>query len=310
MSIGEKTVKAEADRLRGDDDLDLATLPATMLKQRGVARAAHDPKYLSKREADALMRCVGLSLDDATSLENIVSFAFDDAPEGQEPELAVAMDAAARCLRGKTEDDVDAAFDACRKALGTTATTIETTKLVSYLCQADLELPAPGYGLGGPQDDEGSLRRGLTPRQAHLVVRRCLDLSGDGVVTKDEFSAFAFWPTRSGEGLRRAALRRRSPDGGDLTPGRRLFTALDEDGNGCLGRAELARGRLDRAPVTASGATVIQAWTSTATRDDAQGVLSFWAKVDDLDDRVVPHECLRATAPSARPRRRTTPSLK
>ena len=120
-------------------------------------------KYLSRREADALMRCVGLSLDDAASLENIVSFAFDDAPEGQEPELAVAMDAAARCLRGKTEDDVDAAFDACRKALGTTATTIETTKLVSYLCQADLDLPAPGYGLGGPQDDEGSSRRGLTP---------------------------------------------------------------------------------------------------------------------------------------------------
>ena len=76
------------------------------------------------------------------------------------------------------------------------------------------------------------------------MVRRCLDPSGDGVVTKDEFSAFAFWPTRTVEGLRRAALTAafQLPDDGDLTPGRRLFTALDEDGNGCLGRAELARG--------------------------------------------------------------------
>ena len=179
---------------------------------------------------------------------------------------------------------------------------------MSRPCQADLELPAPGYGLGGPQDDEGSSRRGLTPRQAHLVVRRCLDPSGDGVVTKDEFSAFAFWPTRTVEGLRRAALTAafQLPDDGDLTPGRRLFTALDEDGNGCLGRAELARG------LARLGARYCERrhcyprrWTSTATADDAQGVLNFLGeKVDDLDDRVVPtpKKVARAEAVSRRPR--------
>ena len=78
LSIGEKTVKREADRLRGDDDLDLATLPAAMLKHKGEWRVRRtSTKYLSKREADALTRCVGLSLDDATSLENIVAVAFD-----------------------------------------------------------------------------------------------------------------------------------------------------------------------------------------------------------------------------------------
>ena len=48
--------------------------------------------------------------------------------------------------------------------------------------------------------------------------------------------AFAFWPTRTVEGLRRAALTAafQLPDDGDLTPGRRLFTALDEDGNGVI----------------------------------------------------------------------------
>ena len=70
---------------------------------------------------------------------------------------------------------------------------IETTKPV-YLCQADLDLPAPGYGLGGPQDDEvvePGPHAAAGPFSGTALPRP----SGDGVVTKDEFSAFAFWPT-------------------------------------------------------------------------------------------------------------------
>ena len=167
--------------------------------------------------------------------------------------------------------------------------------------------------MGGPQDAEGSSRRGLTPRQAHLVVRRCLDPSGDGVVTKDEFSAFAFWPTRTVEGLRRAALTAafQLPDDGDLTPGRRLFTALDEDGNGCLGRAELARGlaRLG-APLLPNERRLL----SQALDVDGDGAttrkefLTFLGeKVDDLDDRIVPTPKKVPAVPKPSPKRPRRP---
>ena len=191
------------------------------------------------------------------------------------------MDAAARCLRGKTEDSVDAAFDACRKALGTTATTIETTKLVSYRARADLDLPAPGYGWAAPRTTRGrqagphpqtgpprgtALPRPFRRRRRHEGRVLCLCVLADA----------------HRRGFERAALTAafQLPDDGDLTPGRRLFTALDEDGNGCLGRAELARGlaRLG-ASITKRAPTVIPgAGRRRRRRDDAQGVLNVFGR--------------------------------
>jgi len=313
LAVGERTVEQEADRLWGDDELDLATLPAAMLQHQGTWRVRRTAaKYLSRREADALARAVGLAAEAATSLDNIVAFAFDDAPEGAEPELAVAMDACATSLRGGHVDDVDAAFDACRRAIGTRNTTLETTKLVSYLCSTELDLPSSGYGRGGPHDDGAGTpsKRSLTSKQAHLIARRCLDASGDGVITKSEFAAFAFWPTRSVEALRRAALTAAyalPDDGAELTPGRRLFSALDEDGNGCLGRAELARGlAFLGAPLLPDERKLL----SDALDGDGDGAttrkefLAFLGeKVDDLDDRPVPQKMRVPVVPKTPTRR-------
>ena len=92
-----------------------------------------------------------------------------------------------------------------------------------------------------------------------------------------------------------------------MTPGRRLFTALDEDGNGCLGRAELAR---DLARLGAPLLPNERRLLSQALDLDGDGAttrkefLTFLGeKVDDLDDRIAPTPKKVPVVPKPSPRR-------
>ena len=166
LSIGEKITSARGGPFEeATTTCDLATLPATMLKHKGEWRVRRTTaKYLSKREADALMRCARLA-DDATLLETcIVSFASLTTRRRARSRVAVAMDAAARCLRGKRRT-TDARLRRAR-SLGTTAThRNDETRVVSVS-------RGPGFAgarlrFGRPPDRRGVARR-FMPRQAHL----------------------------------------------------------------------------------------------------------------------------------------------
>ena len=308
LGVDGRAVADEAARLVGSETEDASQLAASLLAQQ--AGGPGDAWWrvrrttcacLSKRELDALKRAVGLGPKGCT-IEALAAFAFDDAPVNGEPELAVAMAVAANFLRAAR--DPKAAFAAVCDACGGKETTIDASKLQSHLTSTKLHLPCAGFGLGGPDDDGfgETTNRALSPQQAHTIVRRCLDVSGDGVVALDEFTAFAFWPNRSADDLRRAvrAAAYSLPAGDDPTPGRRLMRALDRDGNGLLGKAELVGGlaRIGCRLLPDEQATLINALDSNG--DGVTGraeLLAFFGEKPAKDD------------PSAKTRTPTVPRV-
>ena len=230
LVIGEKTVpKREADRLRGDDDRTWRACPRRSSNIRGQPPPSRRTmEYQARREADALMR-VGLSLDDAYVARD--GRATVVSTEGQTPELAVAMGRGRRrCL---ARENGGRAWmrpsTRVRKALGTTATTIETRFSLVIVSASSGPGPCAARrdgGEGGRAPRRPTAKPSSARAQAHLehrreprpFRRRRRHEGREGASFSDGRVPFVIAATRLDEARGVDQL----PDDGDLTPGRRL----------------------------------------------------------------------------------------
>ncbi|KAJ8604467.1 hypothetical protein CTAYLR_000944 [Chrysophaeum taylorii] len=210
LRVGDEVIRVDGVSLeelacREDIDISAAVLAGRVLMIRRV-----EIDCLSRREIRALEQTRGVR----------------ETPRGGESDMAVVVDAVAAALHRINADgspDPGRAFDEVPHT---------PEGLRRYLASLSLVLYAPGYGAGGERDD-GVGRPAVRPmsaRQAHTLVAHFF---AEGVSEK-AFTDFVFGPPRPLDELRElvAFVADGKPEW--------LFERLDRDGNGVLGRAELA----------------------------------------------------------------------